>query len=52
MAVGGEGALVEAIKESLDEEHDPERLRERPMDFSAEKAVGNYSAAIFPNREQ
>ena len=48
MPVGDEEALAEAIKESLDEEHDPERPRQRAMDFSVGKAVDNYLDVLFP----
>jgi len=44
--VGDEKALANAITESLDEEHDPERLRARAEDFSVEKAVNDYLEVI------
>ena len=35
-------ALADAMREALAEEHDPNRLRERAMDFTVEKAVEAY----------
>ena len=47
--VGDEEALAEAMRKSLEEEHDPERLRQRAMDFTVDKAVGNYLEVLYPN---
>ena len=47
--VGDEEALAAAMRKSLDEEHDPERLRRRAMDFSVEKAVSEYLDVLFPD---
>lgn len=46
--VGDEEALAEAMEKSLDEEHDPDHLRQRAMDFSVDKAVDNYIRTLFP----
>jgi len=45
--VGDEEALAEAMHEALSEEHDPERLRRRAMDFSVNKAVNEYLDELF-----
>ena len=47
--VGDEEALAAAMRKSLDEEHDPERLRRRAMDFSVDQAVDNYLDVLFPD---
>ena len=47
--VGDEEALAAAMRKSLDEEHDPERLRRRAMDFSVDQAVGSNLDVLFPN---
>ena len=49
MPVGDEEALAAARRKSLDEEHDPERLRRRAMDFSVDQAVDNYLDVLFPD---
>lgn len=46
--VGDEEALAEAMCTSLAEEHDPERLRERAMDFSVDRVVDEYLEVLFP----
>ena len=46
---GDEEALAKAMDESLSEEHDPERLCRRAMDFSVDKVVDNYLDILFPN---
>jgi glycosyltransferase involved in cell wall biosynthesis len=45
--VGDEEALAEAMRTSLAEEHDPERLRQRAMDFSVDNAVEQYLDVLF-----
>mgnify|MGYP006282616891 CR=1 FL=1 len=47
--VGDEEALAEAMRKSLEEEHDPERLRQRAMDFSVDRAVDTYLDVLFPD---
>ena len=47
--VGDEEALAAAMRKSLDEDHDPERLRRRAMDFSVDQAVDNYLDVLFPD---
>ena len=46
--VDDQEALVEAINESLNEEHDPERLRQRATDFSVDRAVESYLNVLLP----
>jgi glycosyltransferase involved in cell wall biosynthesis len=48
--VGEPQALAETILEELDKEHDPEPLKTRAQDFSAEKIVGQYLELLFPER--
>jgi glycosyltransferase involved in cell wall biosynthesis len=45
--VGEEEALAEAMEKSLSETHDPDRLRQRAMDFSVDKAVEKYLRILF-----
>jgi glycosyltransferase involved in cell wall biosynthesis len=47
--VGDEEALAEAMQEALSEPHDPDRLRQRAMDFTVDKAVDNYLNVLFPS---
>ena len=47
--IGDEEAPAAAMRKSLDEEHDPERLRRRAMDFSVDQAVDNYLDVLFPD---
>lgn len=47
--VGNQEALTEAMAQSLDEDHDPERLRRRAMDFSVENAVDEYLRLLLPD---
>jgi glycosyltransferase involved in cell wall biosynthesis len=47
--VGDEEALAKAMRTSLNEEHDPERLRQRAMHFSVDEAVDEYLDLLFPN---
>lgn len=48
--VRDEEALTEAISEALAEEHNPERLHRRAMDFSVERAVDEYLDLLLPER--
>jgi len=45
--VGDEEELTEAMDEALAASHDPERLRQRAMDFSVGTAVENYLQVLF-----
>jgi glycosyltransferase involved in cell wall biosynthesis len=48
--VGEEEALAEAMEKSLSETHDADRLRQRAMDFSVDKAVEKYLDVLIPTR--
>jgi glycosyltransferase involved in cell wall biosynthesis len=48
--VGDEEALAEAMQEALSEPHDPDRLRQRAMDFTADRVVDDYLDVFFPSR--
>ena len=46
--VGDEKALSDAMKESLDQEHDRQAYRERGAMFSVEHSVDDYERVLFP----
>jgi glycosyltransferase involved in cell wall biosynthesis len=47
--VNDKDALAAAIRQSLSESHDPDRLQERAWDFSVEKSIDRYLDLFFPH---